>query len=70
LAAFDTRSGLGSGHGDECKRQQAGIALRDALAQQMAAHMRPSHLVCDQIYPPLVHDVRGQRHAEAPAHAA
>lgn len=51
-AAFDTRSGQVDGHGDERKRQQEFIAFLDALDQEIAAHMRTIHLVCDHVRTP------------------
>jgi hypothetical protein len=49
FAAFDTRCGQVYGHGDERKRQQACMAVLEALDQEIAAHIRPIHLVCDHV---------------------
>lgn len=48
-AAFATRSGQVYGQCDERKRQQACIAFLDALDQEIAAHIRTIHLVCDNV---------------------
>jgi hypothetical protein len=49
FAAFDTRSGQVYGHCYERKRQQECIAFLEALDQEIAAHIRTIHLVCDNV---------------------
>src|SRR5918992_2035617 len=49
FAAFDTRSGQVYGQCYERKRQQECIAFLEVLDQQIAAHIRTIHLVCDNV---------------------
>jgi DDE superfamily endonuclease len=49
LAAFDPRSGQVYGHGYARKRQQACMAVRDAVDQEIAAHIRTLPLVGDHV---------------------
>jgi hypothetical protein len=57
LAAFDTRSGQVDGHGYERKRQQECSAFLEALDQEIAAHIRTIHRVCDHVSTPQGKDV-------------
>jgi hypothetical protein len=49
FAAFDTRSGQVYGHCYDRKRQQECIAFLEALDQEIAAHIRTIHLICDNV---------------------
>jgi transposase len=49
FAAFDTRSGDVYGQCFERKRQQEFIAFLEQLDQEIAAHIRTIHLVCDNV---------------------
>jgi len=58
LAAFDTRSGKVSGHGDDRKRQRKCRACLDAVAVEVEGHIRTIHLVCDHVSTPQGQEVR------------
>jgi transposase len=51
FAAFDPRSGQVYGHCDARKRQRECIAFLEHMDQEIAAHIRTIHLVCDNVSP-------------------